>query len=63
MAREIDTTEIVWLSVLRGKSAQESREEAERETGRKYNRKYINGVRSQANRLIRARLRELERPL
>jgi hypothetical protein len=32
--RRIKNEELVWLSVLRGKSAQESREEAEREPGR-----------------------------
>jgi hypothetical protein len=61
MAREIDATEIVWLSVLRGKSAQETREEVEREIGREYKQNYINSLRAGANRLIRARADELKK--
>jgi hypothetical protein len=34
LPQQIDTTEVVWLSVLLGKSAQESREEAQLEAGR-----------------------------
>jgi len=55
MARQFKTTEIVWLSVLRGKSAQESREEAEREAGRPYKQRYIDGIRSRANGMIQER--------
>jgi len=36
MARELNTREIVCLSVLRGKSSKQTCEEVERETGRIY---------------------------
>ena len=41
MARELNTREIVCLSVLRGKSSKESCEEVERATSRIYSQNYI----------------------
>ena len=62
MAREINTREIVCLSVLRGKSSKESCEEVERATSRIYSQNYIDSLRSRAKNLIRMRCRELEAP-
>ena len=62
MAREINTREIVCLSVLRGKSSKQTCEEVERETGRIYSQNYIDSLRSRAKNLIRMRCRELEPP-
>ena len=62
MARELNTREIVCLSVLRGKSSKQTCEEVERETGRIYSQNYIDSLRSRAKNLIRMRCRELEAP-
>jgi hypothetical protein len=62
MAREINTREIVCLSVLRGKSSKESCKEVERATSRIYSQNYIDSLRSRAKNLIRMRCRELEAP-
>ena len=50
MAREINTREIVCLSVLRGKSSKESCEEVERATSRIYSQNYIDSLRSRAKK-------------
>lgn len=59
MARAVTTTDIVWLATLRGASLEETWQEAQREAGLAVSRDYVAGLRSEANRLIRARSEEL----
>jgi hypothetical protein len=60
MAREVTTTDIVWLAVLRGASLEETWQEAQREAGHSVSRDYVASLRSEANRLIRLRSDELD---
>jgi hypothetical protein len=61
MARELDTTDVVWLATLRGASLEDTWQEALREGGHPVKRNYVAHLRAEANRLIRERFHSLHR--
>jgi hypothetical protein len=63
MAKGSEVVAAVHLSVLRGETPEESRQEAERVAGHPYQPRYIDGLRANALRLMRERLQEIDRPI
>jgi hypothetical protein len=60
MARQVTTTDIVWLATLRGESLEDTWQEAQREAGHPVKKGYVSNVRHEAKRLIQHRAAEMQ---